>query len=287
MTVLDEASSVPPDVGSAEQPILAAHGVHAGYAAKTIVSDLDLLIARGGITALIGPNASGKSTLLGALSRLVPLQAGSVLLDGADIHALPTREVARRLGILPQSPVAPEGITVAELVRRGRHPHRRFGSARASDDLIVARALLRTGVADLVDRPVDTLSGGQRQRAWIAMALAQETPLLLLDEPTSALDIAHQVEVLELVRRLNAERGTTCVMVLHDLAMAARYADHVVAMRDGEVVAQGSPVEVVTEELVSCVFDIRCRILTDPDTGTPVVLPRGMPTPTAKDQEIS
>ncbi|GEC74113.1 ABC transporter ATP-binding protein [Microbacterium oxydans] len=274
MTVLDEASSVPPDVGSAEQPILAAHGVHAGYAAKTIVSDLDLLIARGGITALIGPNASGKSTLLGALSRLVPLQAGSVLLDGADIHALPTREVARRLGILPQSPVAPEGITVAELVRRGRHPHRRFGSARASDDLIVARALLRTGVADLVDRPVDTLSGGQRQRAWIAMALAQETPLLLLDEPTSALDIAHQVEVLDLLVDLVAE-GTTVVVVLHDLAHAARYASTVVALRDGTIVASGPPTEVITAELVEQVFGVQARVIADPDTGAPLVLPRG------------
>lgn len=274
MTVLDEASSVPPDVGSAEQPILAAHGVHAGYAAETIVSDLDLLIARGGITALIGPNASGKSTLLGALSRLVPLQAGSVLLDGADIHALPTREVARRLGILPQSPVAPEGITVAELVRRGRHPHRRFGSARASDDLIVARALLRTGVADLVDRPVDTLSGGQRQRAWIAMALAQETPLLLLDEPTSALDIAHQVEVLDLLVDLVAE-GTTVVVVLHDLAHAARYASTVVALRDGTIVASGPPTEVITAELVEQVFGVQARVIADPDTGAPLVLPRG------------
>lgn len=274
MTVLDEASSVPPDVGSAEQPILAAHGVHVGYAAKTIVSDLDLLIARGGITALIGPNASGKSTLLGALSRLVPLQAGSVLLDGADIHALPTREVARRLGILPQSPVAPEGITVAELVRRGRHPHRRFGSARASDDLIVARALLRTGVADLVDRPVDTLSGGQRQRAWIAMALAQETPLLLLDEPTSALDIAHQVEVLDLLVDLVAE-GTTVVVVLHDLAHAARYASTVVALRDGTIVASGPPTEVITAELVEQVFGVQARVIADPDTGAPLVLPRG------------
>lgn len=274
MTVLDEASSVSPDVGRAEQPILAAHGVHAGYAAKTIVSDLDLLIARGGITALIGPNASGKSTLLGALSRLVPLQAGSVLLDGADIHALPTREVARRLGILPQSPVAPEGITVAELVRRGRHPHRRFGGTRASDDLIVARALLRTGVADLVDRPVDTLSGGQRQRAWIAMALAQETPLLLLDEPTSALDIAHQVEVLDLLVDLVTE-GTTVVVVLHDLAHAARYASTVVALRDGAIVASGPPAEIITAELVEQVFGVQARVIADPDTGAPLVLPRG------------
>ncbi|MFJ3473558.1 ABC transporter ATP-binding protein [Microbacterium maritypicum] len=274
MTVLDETPSAPSHAGRAEEPILAAQGVRAGYAAKTIVSDLDLLVARGGITALIGPNASGKSTLLGALSRLVPLQAGSVLLDGADIHAMPTREVARRLGILPQSPVAPEGITVAELVRRGRHPHRRFASTRASDDLIVARALLRTGVADLVDRPVDTLSGGQRQRAWIAMALAQETPLLLLDEPTSALDIAHQVEVLDLLVDLVAE-GTTVVVVLHDLAHAARYASTVVALRDGAIVASGPPADVITADLVAEVFGVQARIIADPDTGAPLVLPRG------------
>ncbi|MGO2150706.1 ABC transporter ATP-binding protein [Mycetocola reblochoni] len=274
MTLLDETPSAPSHAGRAEEPILAAQGVRAGYAAKTIVSDLDLLVARGGITALIGPNASGKSTLLGALSRLVPLQAGSVLLDGADIHAMPTREVARRLGILPQSPVAPEGITVAELVRRGRHPHRRFASTRASDDLIVARALLRTGVADLVDRPVDTLSGGQRQRAWIAMALAQETPLLLLDEPTSALDIAHQVEVLDLLVDLVAE-GTTVVVVLHDLAHAARYASTVVALRDGAIVASGPPADVITADLVAEVFGVQARIIADPDTGAPLVLPRG------------
>lgn len=274
MTVVDETPSAPSHAGRAEEPILAAQGVRAGYAAKTIVSDLDLLVARGGITALIGPNASGKSTLLGALSRLVPLQAGSVLLDGADIHAMPTREVARRLGILPQSPVAPEGITVAELVRRGRHPHRRFASTRASDDLIVARALLRTGVADLVDRPVDTLSGGQRQRAWIAMALAQETPLLLLDEPTTALDIAHQVEVLDLLVDLVAE-GTTVVVVLHDLAHAARYASTVVALRDGAIVASGPPADVITADLVAEVFGVQARIIADPDTGAPLVLPRG------------
>lgn len=274
MAVLNETSSASSHAVRAEEPILAAQGVCVGYAAKTIISDLDLLVARGRITALIGPNASGKSTLLGALSRLVPLQGGSVLLDGADIHAMPTREVARRLGILPQSPVSPEGITVAELVRRGRHPHRRFGSARASDDMIVARALLRTGVADLVDRPVDTLSGGQRQRAWIAMALAQETPLLLLDEPTSALDIAHQVEVLDLLVDLVAG-GTTVVVVLHDLAHAARYASTVVALRDGAILASGPPAEVITSELVAEVFGVQARVIADPDTGAPLVLPRG------------
>lgn len=228
----------------------------------------------GEITALIGPNACGKSTLLGTLSRLVPVQGGAVLLNGVDIHSLPTREVARRLGILPQSPVAPEGITVAELVTRGRHPHRRFGARTPDDDVIVARSMVRTGVADLASRPVDTLSGGQRQRVWIAMALAQQTPLLLLDEPTSALDVAHQIEVLDLLVDLNAE-GTTVVVVLHDLAHAARYASTIVAMKEGAVVAVGPPREVITAELVADVFGVRARVLPDPDTGAPLVLVRG------------
>lgn len=253
---------------------LVARDLRAGYAARTIIDGLDLAVPVGEITALIGPNACGKSTLLGTLSRLVPVQGGSVLLNGVDIHSLPTREVARRLGILPQSPVAPEGITVAELVTRGRHPHRRFGARTPDDDAIVARSMVRTGVADLASRPVDTLSGGQRQRVWIAMALAQQTPLLLLDEPTSALDVAHQIEVLDLLVDLNAE-GTTVVVVLHDLAHAARYASTIVAMKEGAVVAVGPPGEVITAELVADVFGVRARVLPDPDTGAPLVLVRG------------
>ncbi|MFT4135368.1 ABC transporter ATP-binding protein [Microbacterium sp.] len=253
---------------------LSARALRAGYAARTIIGGLDLAIPARGITALIGPNACGKSTLLGTLARLLPVQGGSVLLDGDAIHSLPTRDVARRLGILPQSPVAPEGITVAELVTRGRHPHRRFGVRTPDDDEIVAQALLRTGVADLATRAVDTLSGGQRQRVWIAMALAQQTPLLLLDEPTSALDVAHQIEVLDLLADLDAA-GTTVVVVLHDLAHAARYASTVIAMKDGAVVAVGPPRAVITAELVAEVFGVRARVIADPDTGAPLVLVRG------------
>ncbi|WP_432511461.1 ABC transporter ATP-binding protein [Kineococcus sp. SYSU DK001] len=254
---------------------LRAVGLSAGYPENLVVEGLDLRIGTGRITALIGPNGCGKSTLLGTLARLLPARAGAVLLDGADIHSLRTREVARRLGLLPQAPVAPEGITVAELVRRGRHPHRgAFGARTAEDDRVVAEALLRTRMAEFAGRGVDTLSGGQRQRAWIAMALAQQTPLLLLDEPTSYLDVAHQVEVMDLLVDLNAA-GTTVVVVLHDLNQAARYAHDVVALRAGRVVAAGPPAEVVTAEVVADVFGLRARVVPDPDTGTPVVLPRG------------
>lgn len=253
-----------------------AEALSVGYSKHKVIEGLDLSIRAGEITALIGPNACGKSTLLGALSRILPLGAGSVLLDGNDIHRMPTREVAKRLGILPQSPVAPEGITVAELVRRGRHPHRSIHPSRnANDDLIVAEALVQTGTDHLAERSVDSLSGGQRQRVWIAMALAQQTPVLLLDEPTSYLDIAHQVEVLDLLVDLNRQSGKTIVMVLHDLNQAAHYATTIVAMKDGSIVANGAPAEVVTEQLVSDVFGVKARILADPDTGSPLVLARG------------
>lgn len=263
---------------------LRATGLRVGYGERTIIDGLDLTVQAGVITALIGPNASGKSTLLGALARLLPPSAGSVLLDGADIHALATREVARRLGILPQAPTAPDGITVAELVRRGRHPHRRFGARQLDDDRIVAGALLRAGVADLADRGLDTLSGGQRQRVWIAMALAQQTPVLLLDEPTSYLDIAHQVEVLDLLVDLQRDEGKTVVIVLHDLNQAAHYAQTLVVLSAGAVVAAGPPAEVITEPLVEQVFGIPNRVIDDPDTGSPLVLPRGRHDPTRRPQ---
>lgn len=254
---------------------LQATGLTVGFGARTVIDGLDLRIRTGVITALIGPNASGKSTLLGALARLLSPTAGSVLLDGSDIGSMPTRQVARRLGILPQAPVAPDGITVAELVRRGRHPHRRFGAQRPEDDLIVASALLRAGVGELADRGVDTLSGGQRQRVWIAMALAQQTPVLLLDEPTSSLDIAHQVEVLDLLMDLQRDEGKTIVIVLHDLNQAAHYASTLVVLSEGAVVAAGPPTEVITESLVERVFGVPNRVIADPDTGSPLVLPRG------------
>jgi iron complex transport system ATP-binding protein len=205
-----------------------------------------------------------------------PLASGAVLLDGTDLHRARSAEVARRLGLLPQSPQAPEGMSVAELVTRGRHPHQRFARrTTAADHEAVARALLRTGTAELHGRPVDELSGGQRQRVWIALALAQSTPIMLLDEPTTYLDIAHQLEVLDLLVELNREEGKTIVMVVHDLGQAARYAHQLIALQDGRIAAHGAPHEVVTEELLAEVFGVRARIVPDPDTGAPVILPRG------------
>ena len=255
---------------------LQAQNLALAYGKRTVVSGLDLEIPAGRVTAIVGPNGCGKSTLLRGLVRLLRPTAGQVLLDGTDIHTLPTRSVARRVGLLPQSPIVPEGITVTELVSRGRHPH--HGLLRQwsrEDDAIVADSLERTHTTDLADRPVDELSGGQRQRVWIAMALAQRTDLLLLDEPTSFLDIAHQVEVLDLVRDLSLDQGTTVVMVLHDLPMAARYADHLVAMRAGEIVAQGLPRDVVTAQTVCDVFGITCRVRWEQATGDVSVVPLG------------
>ncbi|MFD7032566.1 ABC transporter ATP-binding protein [Streptomyces sp. NPDC059917] len=251
----------------------------AGYAGRTVVDGLSLEIEPGRITALVGPNACGKSTLLKSLARLLPVSAGSVLLDGHDIHALPTREVARRLGILPQTPIAPEGITVGDLVRRGRHPHQRFGAparpTRDREDLVVAEALEATGTAELIGRPVDQLSGGQRQRVWIALALAQETPTLLLDEPTTYLDIAHQIEVMDLLADLNERTGRTIVLVSHDLNQAALYASTIVAMRDGRIVRQGSPHEVLTESTVADVFGLDCLVVPHPRSDRPQIFPLG------------
>ncbi|MDO7880828.1 ABC transporter ATP-binding protein [Salinibacterium soli] len=255
---------------------LAAEAVSLGYGDRTVVDSLDLAVAPGAITAIVGANGSGKSTLLKALARLIPTRSGRVLLDGADIHRMPPKQVARTLGLLPQGPVAPEGIAVADLVGRGRHPHQRLLATWTSHDYeAVASALEATGIADLADRAVDELSGGQRQRAWIAMALAQETDILLLDEPTTFLDVAHQIEVLDLLTDLNRSRGTTIVMVLHDLNLASRYSDQLVAMRDGRIHAVGAPVEVVTAELVREVFGLESRVIPDPLSDTPIVLPRG------------
>jgi iron complex transport system ATP-binding protein len=199
-----------------------------------------------------------------------------VLLDGVPIGRIPTKQLARTLGLLPQQPVAPEGIAVADLVGRGRHPHQKlFRSWTSDDDRAVAEALVATGVAELADRPLDELSGGQRQRVWIAMALAQETEVLLLDEPTTFLDVSHQIEVLDLLTDLNRRRGTTIVMVLHDINLAARYADHLFALRDGHLIASGPPGAVVTQELVREVFALDCLVIPDPVSGAPIVLPRG------------
>ncbi|WP_432746612.1 ABC transporter ATP-binding protein [Streptomyces sp. JH002] len=246
------------------------------YDRHEVVKGLSLDIPPGRITMIVGPNACGKSTLLRGLARLLTPASGSVLLDGASIHSRPTREVATTLGILPQTPVAPDGITVTDLVGRGRYPHQGwFRRWSEEDERAVAEALEATDVAELADRAVDELSGGQRQRVWIAMALAQGTDLLLLDEPTTYLDITHQVEVLDLLTDLNASAGTTVVVVLHDLNLACRYADHLVAMRDGRIVAEGPPAEVVTEQVVSDVFGLRCTLVDDPVSGTPLIVPMG------------
>lgn len=214
------------------------------------------------------------------MARLLPVAAGSVLLEGRDIHALPTREVARRLGILPQSPIAPESITVGDLVWRGRHPHRQFGQRRtAADDEVIADALTATGTAELIDRPVDQLSGGRRQRVWIALALAQDTPTLLLDEPTTYLDIAHQIEVMDLLADLNEQTGKTIVLVSHDLNQAALYASTIVAMRDGRIVHRGTPEEVLTERTVAEVFVLDCLVVPHPRSQRPQIFPPGRRTP--------
>ena len=255
---------------------LSAESLTLAYGDRTIVEGLDLDIPPGRITAIVGANGCGKSTLLRALARLIPARAGRVVLDGKALHARPTKEIARTLGLLPQAPIAPEGIAVADLVGRGRHPHQRLLARMSARDYeIVARALAATGTAEFADRSVDELSGGQRQRVWIAMALAQETDILLLDEPTTFLDLAHQVEVLDLLTDLNRDHGTTIVMVLHDMNLAARYADHLFAMRGGRIVASGPPSEVMTSELIRDVFGLDAFVVPDPVSGTPIVLPRG------------
>ncbi|TMV03940.1 ABC transporter ATP-binding protein [Brucella haematophila] len=247
-----------------------------GYDDTLILDGLDLDVPSGKITVIVGANACGKSTLLRTMSRLLAPRKGQVLLDGKSIHKIPSRELARTLGLLPQSPIAPEGITVADLVSRGRNPHQKmFARWTREDDEAVAAALNATQTALLAERPVDELSGGQRQRVWIAMALAQQTEILLLDEPTTFLDIAHQVEVLDLLTDLNRERGTTIVMVLHDLNLAARYADFLVAMNDGRLHVSGAPQDVLTEKTVADVFGLESRIITDPTSGRPMMLPIG------------
>jgi iron complex transport system ATP-binding protein len=253
---------------------LVARDLSLAYDERIVVDHLSTAIPAAQVTVIVGANACGKSTLLRGLARLLPARTGAVLLDGQDIARVPTRAVAARLGLLPQQPIAPDGITVGDLVGRGRHPHQRwFRQWSPEDELAVQAALLATGTADLVDRAVDELSGGQRQRVWIAVALAQGTGLLLLDEPTTFLDLAHQVEVLDLLADLNEAEGRTVVLVLHDLNLACRYAHHLIAMRDGGVVAEGPPGDVVTRELVADVFGLTAEVVPDPITGTPLVLP--------------
>ncbi|WP_374773335.1 ABC transporter ATP-binding protein [Streptomyces sp. NBC_01310] len=273
MTATDRAATHR-ELRSKQVQRLTAENVTLGYDQRVIAENLSVEIPDNSFTVIVGPNACGKSTLLRALSRMLKPSAGRVLLDGQAIGSMPAKKVAKTLGLLPQSSIAPDGITVADLVSRGRYPHQ--GLLRqwsAEDERVVNESMASTGVAELADRAVDELSGGQRQRVWIAMALAQQTPLLLLDEPTTYLDIQHQIDVLDLCAELHEEQGRTLVAVLHDLNHAARYATHLIAMRGGEVVAEGPPAEVVTAELVEKVFGLRCQIIDDPETGTPLVIP--------------
>ncbi|WP_330274672.1 ABC transporter ATP-binding protein [Lentzea sp. NBC_00516] len=254
---------------------LGAEGVTVGYADRVVLDNLDVAIPTGVITTVIGPNGCGKSTLLRTLSRLLKPRQGKVLLDGGDIARLKTKDVAKRMGLLPQTPIAPEGLTVADLVARGRHPHQSWVRQWSSDDAdVVAKALHMTGVADLAHRPVDSLSGGQRQRVWISMTLAQGTDLLLLDEPTTYLDLAHAIDVIDLVDDLH-EGGCTIVMVLHDLNLAVRYSDNLIVMKSGSIVAQGHPSEVITSELLLDTFGLQAKVIDDPVSERPLIVPIG------------
>ena len=253
---------------------MGARGLTLAYDERVVVSALDVDVPDGELTVIVGPNACGKSTLLKSFARTLRPSAGTVFLDGAPIETLRPKAVARRVGMLPQTPIAPEGITVRDLVSRGRYPHQDlFHPSSGLDRAAVQAALEQTDTVALADRSVGELSGGQRQRVWIAMVLAQETDIVLLDEPTTFLDIAHQYDVLELASALHAS-GRTVVAVLHDLNQAARYATHLVAMRDGAIVAQGTPAAVLTSELVEDVFGLPCVVVPDPETGTPLVVPR-------------
>jgi iron complex transport system ATP-binding protein len=269
--------STPKDYPALVSASLSTQNLALAYDETTIIRGLSVSIPRGQITALVGPNGSGKSTLLRGLARLLRPRQGTVLLDGAAIHSLPTRELAKRLGILPQGPVAPEGLSVRELVAQGRYPHQSWLQQwRVEDEAAVNRALTITGMTELAERPADALSGGQRQRAWIAMTLAQETELLLLDEPTTFLDLAHQLEVLRLLERLNQEEGRTVVMVVHDLNHATRHAHHIIALSEGQIAAAGRPAEVITPTILRSVFGVEADIVPDPRTGAPLCIPFGL-----------
>lgn len=262
---------------STPQPVAALEiaGARVGYEHRIVCNDVSFSVPAGGFTAIIGPNACGKSTLLRAVARILPYQAGSIALEGREISKIPTKQLATRLGLLPQSSLSPDGIRVADLVARGRYPHQAmFDRWSETDERIVVEAMAATGVGELSGRLVDELSGGQRQRVWVAMVLAQQTPILLLDEPTTFLDITHQYGLLELFETLRRDLDRTIVTVLHDLNQAARYASHLIVMKDGGVVTAGPPDEILTAELIDEVYELPCRILADPETGAPMVIPK-------------
>ncbi|CAM3050836.1 ABC transporter ATP-binding protein [Skermania piniformis] len=268
---------------------LAARRVSVDYGDRPVLAGLDVAFEAGTITTIVGPNGCGKSTLLRALGRLLAPRSGTVVLDGHDIARMRARDLARRIGILPQGPVTPAGLTVADLVGRGRYPHQSWLRQWSADDEAVVRAVLDlTGMAEFADRPIDELSGGQRQRAWISLTLAQETGVLLLDEPTTYLDLSHAVEVLDLVDRLNVDLGRTVVMVLHDLNLAIRYSDRLVVLSDGAVVASGRPEQVITAELLRSVFRLAAQVVDDPVApGLPLVVPHGRRRAAARSSKVS
>jgi iron complex transport system ATP-binding protein len=271
-----QPASGQPASGQATTGRIAARGLQVGYGDTTVIDGLDISIPDGKVTTIVGPNGCGKSTLLRSLVRLLAPTAGQVLLDGTDISTLRTKDVARVLGLLPQNPVAPDGLTVAELVSRGRHPHQSwYRQWSKKDEVAVAEALAQTDCTDLADGTIDTLSGGQRQRVWIALTLAQQTDVIMLDEPTTYLDLSHSIDVLDLVDDLCHKHGKTVVMVLHDLNLAVRYSDWIVVMRDGAIIREGIPADVITTELLYDAFGLRSHILEDPISGGPMIVPIG------------
>ncbi|WP_034491182.1 ABC transporter ATP-binding protein [Butyrivibrio fibrisolvens] len=252
-----------------------ARGISTGYEEKLILKDMNIDIPAGKFSVLIGPNGCGKSTLLKSFARLLKPKDGTVLLDGKSIYEVPTACLAKQIGLLPQSPIVPAGITVADLVARGRFPYQNiFGQLSKDDYEAIACAMEAMGVSELANKPVDSLSGGQRQRVWIALVLAQNTDILLLDEPTTYLDIAYQVEILDCLAKLNKLRKTTIVAILHDINLSIRYADHIFAMKKGELIAQGSPKDIITPDLMRTIYGMESSIITDPETGDPYVIPR-------------
>lgn len=258
------------------QHTLSANKIIAGYDKKTVLHDLQVDIPDHKVSVIIGSNACGKSTLLKTFSRLLLPSDGEVILDGKKIDQIPSKQLAQILGLLPQSPIAPEGIRVSDLVARGRFPYQGFmGGMKSEDYEAVNDALDAMGITDLANREVDELSGGQRQRVWIAMALAQQTDILFLDEPTTFLDVTHQIEILDLLRELNQKNGTTIVMVLHDINLSARYSDHMIALKDGQLIAEGDPCDIVDESIISTVFNLDCEVINDPVSNTPLIIPKG------------